>query len=214
MIDHNPDFSIHLNKYFNKYNIKTKNYEDPYLALTANLYSFDLIILELNLLGLDGIKVCKKISQKNNIPIIVTSARNTLKDRIDSLNNGANYFLSKPYSEKELYAIIQSLLRRDKKINKKNSKTFKLDIQKSQVIFENKELKLTCAEYEVMKSLLKNKNAIVSREQLVYESMRLSNSYSKSLDVIIGRLRRKLNDNPKKPKYIQSIRGIGYKINQ
>jgi len=82
------------------------------------------------------------------------------------------------------------------------------------VTFKDEELQLTHAEYEVLFCLLKNKNAVVSREQIVNECDSLSDSYSKSLDVIISRLRVKLGDNSKNPNYLHSIRGLGYKLSQ
>ena len=80
------------------------------------------------------------------------------------------------------------------------------------ITFKKQTLELTHAEYEVMSCLIENKNGIVSREQIVNASSSLSDSYSKSLDVIIGRLRTKIGDSSKEPKYIQSVRGIGYKL--
>lgn len=214
MIEDDPEFSIYLGEYLDKYNIKITNYEDPYLGLSVDINKFDVLILDLTLPGMDGLDVCKDISSKYDIPIIISSARSDLSDKIMGLQMGADYYLPKPYDPKEMYAVVQSLLRRTKRIVKDDDTTFKLDVAKSQIMFKGVELLLTQAEYEVMQCLLKNKNAIVSREQIVYDCLSLSDSYSKSLDVIIGRLRKKLDDNPKNPKYLHSIRGLGYKILQ
>ena len=214
MIEDDPDFSIYLGEYLDKYNIKITNYEDPYLGLSVDINKFDVLILDLTLPGMDGLDVCKDISSKYDIPIIISSARSDLSDKIMGLQMGADYYLPKPYDPKEMYAVVQSLLRRTKRIVQDDDTTFKLDVAKSQIMFKGVELLLTQAEYEVMQCLLKNKNAIVSREQIVYDCLSLSDSYSKSLDVIIGRLRKKLDDNPKNPKYLHSIRGLGYKILQ
>lgn len=214
MIEDDPEFSIYLGEYLDKYNIKITNYEDPYLGLSVDINKFDVLILDLTLPGMDGLDVCKDISSKYDIPIIISSARSDLSDKIMGLQMGADYYLPKPYDPKEMYAVVQSLLRRTKRVVPNDDTTFKLDSAKSQIIFKGEELLLTQAEYEVMQCLLKNKNAIVSREQIVYDCLSLSDSYSKSLDVIIGRLRKKLDDNPKNPKYLHSIRGLGYKILQ
>ena len=97
---------------------------------------------------------------------------------------------------------------------KPNKSDFSYDKSKHKIYFKNEELNLTLAEYEVLITLLSNKNAIVSREQIVNECESLSDSYSKSLDVIISRLRVKLNDSSKNSKYLHSIRGLGYKVSQ
>ena len=218
MIEDDPDFSLFLGEYLAKYNIKITNYEDPYLGLSAGISSYDLLILDLTLPGMDGLDVCKEVSSKYNIPIIISSARSDITDKIMGLQIGADYYLPKPYDPKEMYAVIQSLLRRvnrsSKVLDKIQKSDFVFDIDKQEIIFKDKELILTQAEYEVLSSLLINKNAIVSRDQIVNECSSLSDSYSKSLDVIIGRLRTKLNDNSKNPKYLFSIRNLGYKLSQ
>jgi len=215
MIEDNPKFSEFLGSYLEKYNIKITNFEDPYLGLSAGISNYDLLILDLTLPGMDGLDVCKKISQSYDIPIIISSARSDVADKIMGLQIGADYYMPKPYDPKEMYAVIQSLLRRYTKTNKpKNDSLFTYNLSTLSITFDKKELSLTQAEYEVMIALLKNKNSVISREQIVHECESLSDSHSKSLDVIIGRLRAKLNDNSKNPKYIHSLRGLGYKISQ
>jgi two-component system OmpR family response regulator len=215
MIEDDPEFSLFLGEYLDKYNIKITNYEDPYLGLSAGISNYDLLILDLTLPGIDGLEVCEKISKSYDIPIIISSARSDVTDKIMGLQIGADYYLPKPYDPKEMYAVIQSLLRRSKKTNKVEEESeFEYNKSSLTIYFKKNELNLTHAEYEVMICLLKNKNTIVSRDQIVNECQSLTDSYSKSLDVIIGRLRTKLDDDSKKPKYIHSIRGLGYKISQ
>lgn len=215
MIEDDPEFSEFLGEYLAKYNIKITNYEDPFLGLSAGISNFDILILDLTLPGMDGLDVCEKISKNYDIPIIISSARSDVTDKIMGLQIGADYYLPKPYDPKEMYAVIQSLLRRSKKSKKvEEDSLFVHDKTKMQVVFDDKPLDLTQAEYEVLACLIDNKNGIVSREQIVNSCTSLTDSYSKSLDVIIGRLRFKLDDNPKKPKYIHSIRGLGYKLVQ
>ena len=195
--------------------MKITNYEDPYLGLSSGVSNYDLLILDLTLPGIDGLDVCKQVSNNYDIPIIISSARNDVTDKIMGLQIGADYYLPKPYDPKEMYAVIQSLLRRSKKSNKPiDNSPFKYDKSTLSIQFDNKELSLTQAEYEVIYCLLRNKNAIISREQIVNECDSLTDSYSKSLDVIIGRLRGKIEQDTKNPKYLHSIRGLGYKISQ
>lgn len=216
MIEDDPEFSEFLGEYLEKYNIKITNFEDPYLGLSAGISKYDLLILDLTLPGMDGLEVCKEVSSKYEIPIIISSARGDITDKVMGLQIGADYYLPKPYDPKEMYAVIQSLLRRSKKINKESDdeSDFEYDKKSQKISFKNEELILTQAEYQVLITLLINKNAIVSRDQIVNECDSLTDSYSKSLDVIIGRLRTKLNEDSKNPKYLFSIRGLGYKLAQ
>ena len=215
MIEDDPDFSLFLGEYLKKYNIKITNYDDPYLGLSAGIGNFDLLILDLTLPGIDGLDVCKEVSEKYDIPIIISSARSDLTDKIMGLQIGADYYLPKPYDPGEMYAVIQSLLRRSKKFSKvEDIRVFNHDKSKLQISFNDEVLDLTHAEYEVLLCLLKNVNGICSRDQIVNECKSLSDSYSKSLDVIIGRLRAKLGEDSKNPRHIYSIRGLGYKLIQ
>jgi len=215
MIEDDPEFSLFLGEYLEKYNIKITNFQDPYLGLTSGVDNYDLLILDLTLPGMDGLEVCSEVVKKYDIPIIISSARSDLTDKIMGLQMGADYYLPKPYDPKEMYAVIQSLLRRIKKNSNPIVKSdFVYDKSSLKITFKDQDLDLTYAEYEVMFCLLRNKNGVVSREQIVECCESLSDSYSKSLDVIIGRLRTKLGDDSKNPRYLHSIRGLGYKITQ
>ena len=215
MIEDDPEFSLFLGEYLEKYNIKITNFQDPFLGLSSGVDMYDLLILDLTLPGMDGLEVCSEVVRKYDIPIIISSARSDTTDKVMGLQMGADYYLPKPYDPKEMYAVIQSLLRRIKKnSNPVLQSDFTYDKSSLQITFKEQALDLTHAEYEVMLCLLRNKNAVVSREQIVESSESLSDSYSKSLDVIIGRLRTKLGDDSKNPRYLHSIRGLGYKISQ
>ncbi len=215
MIEDDPEFSEFLGEYLEQFNIKIKNYEDPFLGLSCDISKYDLLILDLTLPGLDGLDVCKEVSSKYDIPIIISSARSDVTDKVIGLQLGADYYLPKPYDPKEMYAVIQSLLRRSKKLDDDTFEgDFIFDKSKLKISFKGEVLNLTHAEYEVLAVMLTHKNAILSREQIVSECDSLSDSYSKSLDVIIGRLRNKFADDSKNPKYLFSIRGLGYKLVQ
>lgn len=216
MIEDDPEFSEFLGEYLSKYNIQITNFEDPYLGLSAGISKYDLLILDLTLPGMDGLDVCKEISSKYDIPIIISSARSDVTDKIMGLQIGADYYLPKPYDPKEMYAVIQSLLRRMKRINKEEvlDGDFFYNKKAQKIFFKKQELILTQAEHQVLVTLITNKDAIISRDQIVNECDSLSDSYSKSLDVIIGRLRTKLGDDPRKPDYLHSVRGLGYKLIQ
>ncbi|WP_024788976.1 response regulator transcription factor [Lebetimonas sp. JH292] len=214
MIEDDPEFAEFLGELLEKYNIKITNYQDPYMGLVTNFSNYDLVILDLTLPGIDGLEVCKEIRKKSNIPIIISSARSDVADKVLGLERGADYYLPKPYDPKEMYAVIMSLLRRNKKKEIIKKSLFDYDEKKQVRNFKDKILNLTYAEYEVLLVLIKNKNTTLSREYIIENCETLNDLYGKSLDVIIGRLRKKLNDNAKNPKYIFSIRGMGYRLSE
>lgn len=215
MIEDDPQFSVFLGEYLEKYNINITNYQDPFLGLSSGVDKYDILILDLTLPGMDGLEVCEKVSKEYDIPIIISSARSDSTDKIIGLQAGADYYLPKPYDPKEMYAVIQSLLRRIKKTTENEMKgDFLYDKNSLKIAFKGKDLDLTHAEYEVMLALLMGKSSLVSREQIVQSCETITNSYSKSLDVIISRLRTKLGDDSKNPRYLHSVRGLGYKLSQ
>ncbi|MDY0265158.1 MAG: response regulator transcription factor, partial [Sulfurospirillum cavolei] len=177
---------------------------------------YDLLILDLTLPGMDGLEVCKEVVAKYDIPIIISSARSDISDKVIGLQIGADDYLPKPYDPKEMYARIQSLIRRYKKSTTQeeqaNSSVFAVDEKRHEISFKGEVLSLTPAEYEILSYMIKQNGFSISREQLVYNCKSLKDKGSKSLDVIIGRLRTKINDDSKNPEHIHSVRGIGYKL--
>jgi two-component system OmpR family response regulator len=216
MIEDDTEFAEILSEYLAQYNIKITNYEDPYLGLSAGIKNYDILILDLTLPGIDGLEVCKEVVAKYDIPIIISSARSDVSDKVIGLQIGADDYLPKPYDPKEMYARIQSLIRRYKKVHSadedKSESDFRIDEKRHQIFLKDEPINLTPAEYEILEYMLKQHGFSISREQLVYNCKSLKDKGSKSLDVIIGRLRTKIGDSSKEPKYIQSVRGIGYKL--
>lgn len=216
MIEDDAEFAEILSEYLSQYNIEITNYEDPYLGLSAGIKNYDLLILDLTLPGMDGLEVCKEVVQKYDIPVIISSARSDISDKVIGLQIGADDYLPKPYDPKEMYARIQSLIRRYKKSKSVNEEAiesdFRLDEKRHQIYLKDEPLNLTPAEFEILEYLIKHHGFSISREQLVYNCKSLKDKGSKSLDVIIGRLRAKIGDSSRDPKYIQSVRGIGYKL--
>ena len=223
MIEDDAELAEILTEYLEQFDMKVTNIEDPFLGLsTLNTQEFDLVILDLTLPGLDGLEVCSDIRKRYDIPIIISSARHDITDKVEALERGADDYMPKPYDPRELEARIRSLLRREKHefdAGKSSAKEVKKDItidnEKSLISFKGDELTLTNAEYGILKYLLKKEGGVVSREELIYNVEAISEeSTNKSIDVIIGRIRQKLNEVPKDPKYIHSVRGIGYKFTQ
>ena len=209
MIEDDPEFAEILSEYLEMHDIEITNYEDPFLGLTAGINKFDLIILDLTLPGMDGLEVCHEIAQHYNIPIIISSARSDVSDKVKGLELGADDYLPKPYNPKELLARIHSLLRRYKEKGQKKEEPKDLEIIHDLILHNGKALTLTPAEFDVLSQLIKHRGEALSREQIIYSSEAMSiDSHHKSLDMIISKLRNKLGD----PTMIQSVRGVGYKL--
>lgn len=219
MIEDDVELAEVLSDYLKQHDIHVTNYDEPYTGMSALATKhFDLLLLDLTLPNLDGLEVCKKVAKQKNIPIIISSARSDVNDKVKALDSGADDYIPKPYDPKELVARIQSLLRRysqkmaEEKIADK-SVIFSIDKDTREVFFKDKKLDLTRAEYEILTLLISKKGHVFSREAIAIESESINpESSNKSIDVIIGRLRSKIEENPKNPQYIISVRGVGYKL--
>ena len=218
MIEDDTELAQILTDFLKRYNVTVKNYEDPYLGISAlSLEQYDLLILDLSLPGMDGLDICKEVRTKSDIPIIISSARSDVDDKIVGLELGADDYLPKPYEPKELYARIMSVLRRSKRNsnpsqNEKNS-DLKLSKNNDIILFHENEISLTRAEFEVLSYMIKKDNCVIPRSELIGNAPSLnSQSDSRSLDVLISRIRSKLGESSKEQKHIISIRGIGYRL--
>ena len=219
MIEDDIELAEVLTQYLAKFNINVTNYEDPFLALSAiAMKEFDLIILDLTLPGMDGLEVCKQILSKHNIPIIISSARSDITDKVIALELGADDYLPKPYDPRELEVRIKTIMRRCSKelellTPEVKNEIFVLDEDKQEIKQNGKYLKFTPAEYEIMTLFCKRKGFIVSRYDILDNSTLLnSDEESGSIAVIINRIRTKIEEDSKHPQYLLTIRGSGYKL--
>jgi two-component system OmpR family response regulator len=194
--------------------MRVTGYGDPLLALeNLHIDNYDLVILDLNLPNMDGLEVCRVITQKYHLPIIISSARSDITDRVIGLELGADDYLPKPYDLRELVARIQTIIRRVKNSPMPHTSNFEICETQMQINHNGTILDLTLAEYEILKLMLEKKQIVLSREYIANNIDAIGwDSCDKSIDVIIGRIRHKLEDTPKNPKYIKTIRGIGYKF--
>ncbi len=176
--------------------------------------NFDIIILDLTLPQLDGLEVCKMMKKVSEAKIIISSARSDINDKLFALENGADDYLPKPYDPRELYARIKLLHVRDKKVLKENVK-FSIDEKASVISFENVALELTLAEYEIMVLFISNPNQSFSRTDIANSiSAHRFDSGLESINVLVGRLRKKVEVDYKKPQFIKTVRGFGYKFSE
>lgn len=220
MVEDDVELADVLTQYLAKFNMNVTNYEDPFLALSSlKIIKYDLVILDLTLPGMDGLDVCKEILSKHDIPIIISSARSDITDKVTALQLGADDYLPKPYDPRELEIRIKTILRRYNKSSKEDVsevKTFLLNEDKREITKDNVYIKLTAAEYEVLSLLLKREGFIVSRDDIFENSNLLNSDYDNvgSLAVIINRIRHKIEINPKDSMFLHTIRGMGYKFIQ
>jgi len=218
MIEDDVELAIVLTEYLKQFNIEVTNYEEPFLALSAlKLNTYDLIILDLTLPGMDGLDVCKSIVKDFDIPIIISSARSDITDKVTALQLGADHYLPKPYNPRELQARIKTILKRTDKPSEikkeENNSAFRIKEEDMQISFNGTSLTLTLAEYDILKLLIQRNGGVIAREDFIYASDSIEDDSSlKNIDVIISRIRSKLSKIDNSRTYIKSVRGIGYQL--
>ena len=218
MIEDDCELAQMLIDFLKRYNIEVENFDDPFLGISAlSINKYDLLILDLSLPGMDGLEICKEVRAKSDIPIIISSARSDVEDKIIGLELGADDYLPKPYEPKELYARIMSVLRRFKRgthaQDSEKDHDIKMDKNNSVILFKGEPLHLTRAEFEVLSYMLKKEGCVIPRSELIGNAPSLNeDSDSRSLDVLISRIRTKLKESSKNQRHIHSIRGVGYRL--
>ena len=172
----------------------------------------DIIILDVMMPKMDGFEVCKNIRKVHSIPIIMLSARGDSEDKIKGLDLGADDYIAKPFQPRELLARIHSLLRRvsdEKKISIKGY--FEVDELHREIKMKGELLQLTNKEYELLSLLVFNPGVIYTRDDLLREIKGVeAKLFTRSIDILISRLRNKIEKNTESPEYIKTIWGKGY----
>jgi two-component system phosphate regulon response regulator OmpR len=173
-------------------------------------FKYDLIVLDVMMPGQNGFELTKEIKKNSNIPIILLTAKGEVENRIEGLELGADDYLGKPFEPKELLLRIKNIIKKSNKIyiNKINKiGEAKVDLNKMFIKLKNKINKINNAEKKVLLEMLANPGKTYTRLQIG----KISNiNQERSIDVMITRLRQKIEINPKNPKYLQTIRGSGY----
>lgn len=205
-----------LADYLQNHDYNVMAFDDPVTALEAlsNRNDCDLVILDLMLPKLDGFDVCKKIRSISDVPIIISSARGNLGDKVAAFEYGADDYLAKPYEPKELLIRIDAIFRRIKGlVSLQQIGEFQIDERKMEILQDGHALELTRIEYEILMLLLRHPNQVLSREHISgHLKGEHSNLKDRAIDMHISNLRSKLFDDVKSPKYIKSIWGVGYKF--
>ncbi len=214
MVEDDPDITTLLVHYLKNNGIAVDAVTTPSAGLDLlEKNRYQLIILDLTLPQMDGLELCQKIRAQTDIPILISSARSDINDKVVALEYGADDYLPKPYEPDELIARIKSVLRRYRPAAQKSTKPLLLN-EAEQIIRHNGiPLSLTRAEYEVLSLLMLHPNQTLSRDFLLQNAKAIGwESSARTIDVIISRIRQKIETDPKTPRYIHSIRGSGYKM--
>ena len=171
---------------------------------------FDIIILDVMMPGQDGYELTREIKKKFKVPVILLTAKGEVENRIKGLELGADDYIGKPFEPKELLLRIQNIIKNKNTVDlniKHQVGEAKIDLNKMMIILKQKNKKINNSEKKVLIEMLSNPGKTFSREEIGKIS---GISQERSIDVMITRLRQKIEINPKNPKYLQTIRGSGY----
>tara|TARA_B100001109_G_scaffold252918_1_gene249751 strand:- start:585 stop:1262 length:678 start_codon:yes stop_codon:yes gene_type:complete len=174
------------------------------------IIKFDLIVLDIMMSGKSGLEFIKEHKTKLETPIILLTAKGEASERVEGLEKGADDYLPKPFEPKELILRIKNILNKTIKTNQKRLIEFenvKIDLNKLLIIKHNKEFKINNTEKKILEKMINSPGKIFSREDI---GKLINLDKERSIDVIITRLRKKIEINPKSPKFLQTIRGAGY----
>jgi len=176
----------------------------------------DLLILDVMLPDTDGLTLCREFRAEYDIPIIMLTARGEVADRVMGLELGADDYMSKPFEPRELVARIQSVIRRAKdgvRAEVLSCDGLRLETETHRVELDGKGVELTTMEFELLKDLMESRGRVMSRDRLIERLRGIdADVFDRSIDMLISRLREKLGDGPKQPRFIRTVRMGGYQF--
>jgi two-component system OmpR family response regulator len=179
---------------------------------------YDVVLLDLMLPGMDGSQVCRELRAHRDVPIIMVTARGEEADRVMGLEGGADDYVAKPYSARELLARIRAQVRRRRGRSGPSSRTvqvgaLKVNPASMEASVEGRPLTLTSYEFALLKVLAERAGHVLTREQLLELTGGCPDeTFDRSIDVRISRLRHKLGDDPRQPRLLKTVRGAGYML--
>ena len=209
------------------YNLKQEGFsvthvdEGPIALEIFSEESFDLIILDLMLPEISGLDICRSIRKESDVPIIMVTAKDSEADRVSGLELGADDYVTKPFSVRELMSRVRAVLRRTTTTTTKTNKIDKsiksgnieINLSKYEAKVDDKNIDLTPREFELLYAFCENEGNLMSREQIFDEIWGYSFiGNTKTLDVHIQRIREKIEKDPRQPKRLVTVRGVGYKL--
>ena len=219
IIDDDIELTKLITRFLENHDYKVSSFDRPKSALTAinKKNTFDLIILDITLPEMDGFQVLRAIRKEFTVPVIMLTARGEVSDRIVGLELGADDYMPKPFEPEELIARIQSIMRRtkspEKMVDKLNFEHLTIDKLKQEVALSGSPVSLSTTEFEALLLFAENCGQILDRDFLVEHLRGISwQSYDRSIDVLVSRLRNKLSELDPNTEYIKTIHGVGYKF--
>ena len=204
-----------ISEYLEEYNYLCSAFSNPLDALESfkqNPNNFSIVILDLGLPNMDGFDLFKKLKKIKDIPIIISTARDDIGNKIYGFELGTDDYLSKPYEPRELVLRIEAILRKHNKSDLIKIQELSIDTNTSRVFLSGEEIEFTKIEKEIFLLFIKNLNKIISREDIVNQTSLKDDTKNRTVDMHVSNIRYKINDDSKEPKYIKSIWGIGYKF--
>ena len=214
LIDDDAKLGNLLSNYLTKFEIELNSTTEPTLALDLIAeHEPDLIILDVMMPKMSGFEVCSGIRKKYKIPIIMLSARGESFDRVKGLDLGADDYIAKPFEPRELVARIHSLIRRvnDEGEHQYQQDIFEVNAIRREISMDGQILSLTNMEFELLELLLASPGILFSRDEILKHLRGIeAKIFSRSIDILISRLRQKIEANPKEPRFIKTIWGKGY----
>ncbi len=200
-------------EYLKDYNFDCTAFTHPKDAIQSfkNNNDYEIIILDLMLPDMDGFDLFRKLKQIKNIPIIISTARGDIGNKIHGFELGADDYLAKPYEPRELVLRIEHILKKNIS-NKINICNFEIDKENRTVVLDGFPIDFTKIEFEIFMFLINNLNKISSREQKLNATSLDENTKNRTIDMHISNIRYKIGDDSKNPIFIKSVWGIGYKF--
>jgi len=220
IIEDEPELVRVLRSYLvqSNYTVESAGRGDTGLELWKSAQP-DLVLLDINLPGMDGLEVAKEIRKQADTPIIMVTARVEEIDRLIGLELGADDYITKPYSPREVVARVKAVLRRSGSIQKKSnllqSGDLSIDLDAHTVLRGDEMIDLTPTEYNLLITLVDYPGRVFSRLQLLEATQGTAyEGYERTIDAHIKNLRAKLELNPKDPQYIETVFGVGYRFSR
>ena len=218
LVDDDPKIAKLLQSYFEKEDFAVFTALDGIAALQLfRDKKPDILVLDLMLPGMNGLDVCRQIRRENETPILMLTARDEETDRLIGLELGADDYVSKPFSPREVVARAKAILRRSRKAADKKEPfkigKFTVDTAGYTVAADGNPFDLTPTEYKIFELLATHAGQVFTRLQMVEQVQGIAfEGYERTIDAHVKNLRRKIGDNPKDPRIIQTVYGVGYKF--
>ena len=212
LVDDDLKLAELLENYLRKSDIKLEAIADPLDTLPAiRNHNPEVIVLDVMMPKMNGFEVCQQIRKNYSLPIIMLSARGEPNDKIRGLESGADDYLAKPFEPRELVARIINLIRRIPTKNQSKNSIFEIDDLHLEIKMNGRVLDLTTKEYDLLSMFINNPGITFTRDEIIKEIKGIeAHLFSRSIDILISRLRQKIESDPKSPKIIKTIWGKGY----